>query len=336
MDAINIKQLAQKLNLSVSTVSKAFKNTYEINEKTRDRILAMAKELNYQPNAVASSLRTQKSKTIAVIIPEIDNSFFVQAIKGIESIAQELGYHVLIYLTHEDPAKEMSFLQNLQVGRADGVLMSLSGAGNINHIDSLNQKGLPCVFFDRIHESTEHIKITTNDFESGFNATQHLIDQGCKRIAHLSFSKKLSISKMRREGYLEALKKNKMKVDKNLLVECEHDSGEAFTLIKALLKSHQPDGVFSSFEKLAMQSYRACDELNLNIPEEVKIISFSNLEIASLLNPSLSTITQPAFSIGQKSAQILFELIDKKTIAIPGNRIVIPSTLMKRASTEVC
>src|SRR5690349_18675774 len=144
MDVVNLKNLAKQLNLSVSTVSKAFRGSYDISEKTRERILSLARELNYQPNPLASSLRTQKSHTIAVIIPEIANNFFTLAINGIESVAQELGYHVLIYITHEDEAKEISFTRLLQSGRVDGVLMSLSkGTRNFSHINRLREMELP-------------------------------------------------------------------------------------------------------------------------------------------------------------------------------------------------
>jgi LacI family transcriptional regulator len=334
MDHINIKEFARKLNISVSTVSKAFREGYDINPQTRERILAAAKEFNYQPNPAATSLRTQKNKTIAVIIPEIDNSFFVLVIKGIESIAQENGYHVLIYLTHEDYQKEVSLTQNIQKGRVDGVLMSLSdGTKDFAHLNDLKQKGIPVIFFDRIYENEDYIRITTNDRESGFLATQHLIDQGCKKIAHFYLEKNLSISNNRMLGYKEALEKNKIKSNNRLIKGFKNDSEQAYQTILQLLKKETPDGIFSSFEKLAMLCYKACDELGLKIPDDIKITSFSNLEIASLLNPSLTTITQPAFNIGEVAAKTLFDLIDQKPAADLNKKIIINSTLVKRRST---
>lgn len=336
MDHINIKQLAEKLNLSVSTISKAFRNSYDINPQTRERILAVAKELNYQPNPAASSLRTQKSKAIAVILPEIDNSFFVLVIKGIEAIAQQNGYHVLIYLTHEDYEKEVMLTQNLQKGRIDGVLMSLSdGTRDLTYLDELKQKGIPVIFFDRVYENDGYIRITTNDFESGFAATEHLIEQGCKKIAHFYLEKNLSISKNRMQGYKEALEKNKIKINHNLIHGFSNDSNQAYQTILQMLRKERPDGIFSSFEKLAMLCYKACKELDFSIPRDVKIISFSNLEIASLLNPSLSTITQPAFTIGEKAATTLIDLIDQKRNGNPDRQITIDSMLIKRDSTAI-
>jgi len=330
---MNIKEFAKKLNLSVSTVSKAFRQGYDINPQTRERILAAAKEYNYQPNPAATSLRTQKNKTIAVILPAIDNSFFVLVIKGIESIAQENGYHVLIYLTHEDYQKEVSLTQNIQKGRVDGVLMSLSdGTKDFDHLNELHQKDIPVVFFDRIYENDKFFQVTTNDKESGYLATQHLIDQGCKKIVHFYLEKNLSISNNRMLGYKEALEKNGLKINKQLIKGFQNDSEEAYKTILQLLKKEKPDGIFSSFEKLAMLCYKACEELRLRIPNDVKITSFSNLEIASLLNPSLTTITQPAFQIGEAAAKTLIDLIDQKPTSAD-KKIVLPSVLMKRKST---
>ncbi|RYZ27097.1 MAG: LacI family transcriptional regulator [Chitinophagaceae bacterium] len=334
MRTMNIKEFAKKLNLSVSTVSKAFRQGYDINPQTRERILAAAKEFNYQPNPAATSLRTQKNKTIAVILPAIDNSFFVLVIKGIEAVAQENGYHVLIYLTHEDYQKEVSLTQNIQKGRVDGVLMSLSdGSKDFAHLDELNQKGVPVVFFDRIYENENYFQVTTNDRESSFLATQHLIDQGCKKIAHFYLEKNLSISNNRMLGYKEALEKNKLKISNQLIKGFENDSELAYKTILQLLKKEKPDGIFSSFEKLAMLCYKACDELGLNIPSDVKITSFSNLEIASLLNPSLTTITQPAFQIGEAAAKTLIDLIDQNIKPSSDKKIILPSVLIKRKST---
>jgi LacI family transcriptional regulator len=335
MDPVNLKKLAEQLNLSVSTVSKAFRNSYDISEDTKSRILALARELNYQPNPLASSLRTQKSKTIAVIIPEIANNFFTQAINGIESVAQESGYHVLFYITHEDHNKEVSFTRLLQSGRVDGVLISLSnGAGNFDHLDQLREKGLPMVFFDRIYESSSTTRITTNDFESGYLATHHLIEQGCKRIAHIYFSGRLSISNKRKDGYLKALADHGMEVDEKLIVSCGQDRTENFRNVKQLIEQEKPDGLFSSFEKLVILAYEVCAELNIVIPDQLKLIGFSNLETAALLNPSLTTITQPAFEIGWKAASVLFKALEKNSANIPDEHIVIDSVLIKRKSTE--
>lgn len=333
---MNLKKLAQDLNLSVSTISKAFRGSYDISPDTRARILARAKELNFQPNPMASGLRTQKSKTIAVIIPEIANNFFTLAINGIESVAQEKGYHVLIYITHEDKSKEVAFMQHLQNGRVDGVLMSLSGnTEDYRHLDHIKELQIPIIFFDRVYHNSATSRVTTDDFQSSYLATQHLIDRGCKRIAHLFVSPKLSISRNRLEGYLMALKENNMEISQELILDCSDEHQHDQVKIKTLLEIEKPDGVFSSFEKLAMDVYRVCEEKRIQIPHHLKIISFSNLEIASLLKPSLTTITQPAFEIGKKAASVLFQSLEKKSFKIPDEHIILKSVLIPRGSTGV-
>jgi LacI family transcriptional regulator len=332
MTTVNLKYLAEKLNLSVSTVSKAFRNSYDINPQTKQRILALAKELDFEPNPLASGLRTQQTKTIAVIIPEIANTFFTEVINGIESVAQTENFHVLIYITHEDEKKESDFIKNLQSGRVDGILISLSSASSIHQIAELQAKGLPIVFFDRIVEADHISKVTTNDFESGYLATKHLIEKGCRRVAHLSIPNNLSIAAQRKSGYFQALKDQGIPADEELVINCSNDERKNKDLIKGLLSDKRPDGIFSAFEKLAMLTYEACAELNISIPGNVKLVSFSNLQIASLLDPSLTTLSQPAFDIGKQAAKLLFKALHAGEQQTP-EHFILKSALQVRNST---
>lgn len=333
---MNLKQLAKELNLSFSTVSKALRDSHEISAATKTKVLAKAKELNYQVNPLASSFRKQKSKTIAVIIPEVVNGFFGRVINGIESIAQEKGYHVLIYLTHEDMQKEVSITKLLQNGRVDGIMISLSEqTSDTAHLEELTAKELPLVFFDRIAEHIDVPKVVTDDFQCGVNATEHLLATGCKRVAILSISQKLSISSQRLNGYLEALKNHKIKQENSLIISCDRDEENNNELIRKLLKrKNRPDGIFAAVEKLAISTYEICSELNLSIPGDIKIITLSNSYMAGLLNPSLTTIKQPAFEMGREAAAILFKLIEKKGHHFLKEKTVIKSTLIKRNSTK--
>lgn len=332
---MNLKQLAKELNLSISAVSKALRDSHEISAKTKEMVLAKAKELNYQVNPFASSLRKQKSKTIAIVVPEIDNFFFALAMNGIESIAQEKGYHVLIYLTHEDVSKEISITKILQNGRVDGVIMSISGqTADTSHLQELKYRDIPLVFFDRVPEHITAPKINTDDVQSGMNATAHLLQNGCKKIAFLSFSNHLSISNKRMTGYLEELAKNNIKSDNRLIVQCtQEDNANKKIIKKLLLRKNRPDGIFASVERLALNTYQVCNELSIRIPEDLKIIGFSNLPTASMLKPSLSTITQPAYQMGREAASILFKLIEKRSNNIILERTIIKSELIERAST---
>ncbi len=334
MESVNIKKLAQLLGISIATVSKALRDSYDISKETKEKVVNLARELNYQPNPHASSLRRHSSKTIAVIIPEIANNYFTLVIDGIESVVQEKGYHVMIYLTHEDASREVAFARTLHNGRVDGALISVSGTGNdFSHFRELQAKGLPMVFFDRVVEDFDTIKVTTDDFESAYLATKHLIERGCKRIAHLGISKNLSIGKKRLNGYMKALADHHIPADDTLIAACTNDNTRDFEIISNLFTEHKVDGIFASVERYAILTYEVCRALKLNIPDDVKVISFSNLQTASLLNPSLSTITQPAFDMGKEAVTMLLKALEKKNFQLKDENIVIKSSLTEREST---
>jgi LacI family transcriptional regulator len=333
MGEINIKKLALELHLSAATVSRALRDSHEISTETKARVLEMAQKLNYEPNPFASSLRRQKSKTIAVIVPEIANNFFSLAINGIEEVARERDYHVLIYQTHESSEIEASFLMRLLSGRVDGILISLaSEAVDKAHIKEVSEK-LPIVFFDRVHDDIEGVKITTDDYESAYNAVQHLIENGCKRIGYLMALDNLSTGKKRMQGYLDALKDNNFPEEPDLVMIDGEKNDQRYSLIKKFIAEKKPDGILSSIEDLAMPCYYACKELGLNIPNDLKLISFSNLTHAELLNPSLTTINQPAFEIGVEAASILFKIFNKRWYEF-NETIILRSNLIKRESTR--
>jgi len=330
-----ITDLAKQLNLSVATISKALKDSHEISPETKQRVFELAKKLNYSPNPYASGLRKRSSRTIAVVLPEVADSFFSLAINGIESIAHDKGYHVLIYLTHESFEREEAILKEFQSGRVDGILISVSGETcNSDHIKEVVAAGMPLVFFDRICEDVETAKIVTDDFESGYKATCHLLNAGCKKIVYLSTSSSLSINNKRTEGYMQALSENGFKnaID---IVSCTGNSEANYQIIRDLLESkNRPDGLIASVEKLTTPIYLACRELNISIPKNLKVISFTNLQAALILTPTLTTVTQPAFEMGKTAASLLFKAIEQKNFDLSKERIVIPSVLAERSSTE--
>ncbi|MEQ1552818.1 MAG: LacI family DNA-binding transcriptional regulator [Ferruginibacter sp.] len=332
---MNLKELSKVLKLSISTVSKALNDSSEISAATKKKVVAKAKALNYHANPFASNLRSQKSKTIAVIIPAIANNFFSLAINGAESYAQGKDYHVLIYQTHEELQKEIAICKHLYNGRVDGIMVSLTRQTNDTaHFLDLKKKGIPLVFFDRVAEKIDAPKITTDDYESAFIGMQHLLKTGCKKIAFLSISDTLSISNKRHDGFIDALKKHKIKPEKNLMLACDNDENANKKKIKKLLtQKNKPDAIFACVEELAIASYEICEELKIKIPQDVKIISYSNLQTASILNPALTTITQPAYEIGRKAASILFRLINKKEPNLSEENTVLKSTLIVRKST---
>jgi LacI family transcriptional regulator len=334
MDNITIKMLAKELNLSTAAISKALRDSHEISTPTKLRVRELASKLNYIPNAYAGSLRRRKSKTIAVVLPEVADSFFSLAINGIEAIAEEKGYHVLIYLTHENFLREEAILKDFQSGRVDGVLMSLTAeTANYQHIADLYSREIPLVFFDRICEEVNTAKITTDDFESSYKATQHLIDCGCQRIAILSISNCLSISNKRLEGYEKALADNNACYEPINILYQNDASANYSSIQKVLSQADRPDGMIATVEKLTTDIYLACKELKLSIPQDVKVVSFSNLSAASILNPSLTTVTQPAFDMGRTAAIALFKALEKKNFVLHDECLTIPSELIVRGST---
>lgn len=336
MSKLTIKTLAKELQLSVSTISKALRDSHEISSETKEKVLALAHQLDYTPNPYASSLRKRKSKTIGVVIPEVVNSFFSQSINGIEIVAKEKGYHVLIYLTHENLDNEKAILKDFESGRVDGVLMSLSReTTDSTHIKELIKKDVPVVFFDRAFSDLNTVKVTTNDFESAYLGTKHLIQGGCKRPAFLSILGNLNIISSRLDGYIKALQEYNIPFDKNNIISCNTDWDYNYEVLKKRLRPvKRPDGILSSIENLSIIVYKVCEDLKLKIPKDLQLVSFSNLDTAAFLNPPLTTISQPAFEIGQRAATVLVRALEKKNFFLPDETIIIPSVLIPRKSTN--
>ncbi len=334
--SVKINDLARELQLSKATISKALKDSYEISPETKQRVIDLARRLNYTPNPYASSLRKRSSKTIAVVVPEVADSFFSLSINGIESVAKEKGFHVLIYLTHEDLHMEQSILRDFRNGRVDGVLLSVSQeTDNHQHIQELCGNQMPLVFFDRVCPDVTAAKVQTDDQASGYKATAHLLESGCKKIAFLSIGKNLSIIQNRVQGFCHALADAGEQYNQHCLVHCPADEAEAYQLIQALLNSNErPDGIIGSVEKLATLTYSISQDLGLQIPSDIKVVGFSNMKTAALLNPSLTTITQPAYEMGKAAASLLFSALEKPRFNLREENRVLPSVLVKRGSTE--
>lgn len=328
-----MKTLARVLNLSTAAISKALQDSYEISQETKDRVFAAARELNYIPNPHASSLRKRSSNTIAVVLPEIADSFFSQAVNGIESVIGEHKYHTLIYLTHDSYEREVSMFNEMGNGRVDGVLMSVaSNTKGTAHINNLQEAGIPIVFFDRVCDDLNAPMVTTDDFDSAYNATKHLLHAGCKTISLITIDGYPSIFKAREDGYRKALAEAGIE-HMNILTCANTHSTENVELIKSHLETIKPDGLLLTVEHLATTTYKACDELDLSVPEDVRIACFTNQITAGILNPPLTTITQPAYAMGKAAAKLLFRQLSGKPVDLDDKCVVIPSELVVRKST---
>jgi LacI family transcriptional regulator len=337
MTKINIKYLAEKLNMAPSTVSRALNDSYEISQATKEKVLALAKQLNYQPNPYARSLRAHKSKTIGVIIPERINNFFAQVIDGIEAITQQHGYHLLVYNSHEDVEQEKKIISYLLGGRVDAIVMSVSSqTSSSEHLAQVQRQGIPIIFFDRIASDISTTKFITNDYQSGYDATQHLIAMGCQKVNFLLLSKEITIGKERLRGYLDAMKASDLPFSEDWIIQCFQNEKDNMELFKSFLYPiDRPDGLISSVEKLALTAYHAIHQSKLRIPQDIKLITFSNMKIADLLNPPLSTISQPAHEIGRECANLLMSnLKNPNQIPIDNEVITIPSKMHIRQSSQ--
>lgn len=333
MPSVTLKMIAKELSLSVATVSKALANSYEISEGTKSIVMEAARKMGYIANPYASSLRKRRSKTVAVVIPEIADSFFAKVINGIEEVALFYGYHVLIYMTHESLSREQAIMQDFRSGRVDGILMSVSEETNtVDHIQAVMDSSTPIVFFDRVRDELPTTCVVTNDFESSYEATAHLIAKGCQKIAFVGNSPNLAIHRNRESGYKAALKNHQVDYE-NVLI-CGNDQTNDYTILSSLFKSSErPDGVILSVEKLIPLLYQVCHDLNIKIPGNLKVLTFTNLAMAEFLNPPLTTINQPAYDIGKVAAQTLFKKLARSNHITEAESIVLPSEIIFRESS---
>lgn len=330
---MTIVEIAKQLGVSPSTVSRALNNSHQISQETKEKVNALVKSINFHRNPQASSLKCGTTKTIAVIVPDVSNYFFTLALNAIEEIANNNKYHVLIYQTHESHDREVEIVHELCNGRVDGIIISVAGSADkdFSHIENL-KKLVPVVFFDRVIDKPEIPTITCNDYESGLEATKHLLEKKCSKILFLGISKQLSVTNERLQGYLDAHVSYDLKADARQILLAENEA-IATEAIKKALQNNKPDGVFSSVERYTLILYALCNELKIIIPDQLKVISFFNSTIAPLLAPPLSSISHPALKMGKAAAEFLFQKIKKKTI-IQEKNIILNCSFHFRKSSE--
>lgn len=336
LETFTIKDIARELNLSTSTVSRALRGSYEINPETKRLVMECAERLNYRPNPIALSLKGSASRAIGVIVPQIANYFFSQAINGIEAIAYNRGYHVIIFQSQESYEREVTNVKQAMSRKVDGLLLSLSSeTSDVTHLHELQQKGLPIVLFDRVSAELDVTQVVADNFGGAFAATEHLIQSGRRRIAHLTIPPWLSITQERLAGYRAALEKHGIPYDENLVRYGTFGPDETGPLVDELLAlSPAPDAFFTASDRLALGCLAALRQRHVSIPEDVSLIGFTNLTAADLLAPSLSTVVQPAQEIGQLAAERLIDLIERKHRALPVGIVRIPTELIIRDSSR--
>jgi LacI family transcriptional regulator len=332
-----LKQIAKELNVSVSTVSKALNDSPEISEQTKTKIKEYAKLKNYKPNIIGLNLKNRKTKTIGVIIPDILNSFFAKVFSGIEKVADEKGYNVIMCISNESLEKEAHTLEMLSNGTIDGFILSVSEEAqkqnNYDHFKEIINDGTPIVMFDRIAEGIDCDKVVVDDFDSALDSTQRLIDLGCKNIALLSSVDNLSVGKLRFEGYLKALEKNKIPVNNHLIIrtDSEEDLKEQMETVFA---NNKIDGIFALEENDSVAALRMGLKKGYKIPEELCIIGFADGILASRrLSPSLTTVSQHGIEIGEEAAKLLIKRLEDDSEEEPPYETKVIKTVLKERET---
>lgn len=330
---ITLKDIAQALDLSPSTISRALSDSYEINEETKKRVLEYAEKHNYRRNPMATSLRQGRSYSIGVVVCEVANSFFSQAIDGIESVAYGKGYHVIISQSHDAYEREVVNIQHLANRSVDGLLISMSAeTKDFSHIVNLHDQGLPIVFFDRVIDVFETHTVTSDNKASAMKATQSLIDRGCRNIAHVANAPHLSITTERLEGYAEALKSNGITVNESLIRYCYHGGriqDEVENAIRHFLQLEEiPDAIFVASDRLSIGCLTALNKLAPD-DKHPAVAGFSNSEILGLLQARFSCVRQPAFEMGRRAMEMLIQLIESKYPVYEFESVVLDTELIE-------
>lgn len=307
---VTIYDIAKKLNLATSTISRGLKDHHTISKKTIEMIKKTAAEMGYRPNNLAASLRGNKMRTIGVLLPTVTQPFLSSLISGIEIAAQKAGYTVIIMQSHDSYEEEVNLTQSLYDNRVSGVICSLAmGTKDTSHFNVFIENNTPLVFVDRVPQSFETFHVIIDNFSAGYKATKHLIEQGCKRIAHITAGSEFSIYNERKKGYLAALEEHNLPFDEKLCVKINavtyDDAAKASE--KLLRLKNRPDGIFAPGDILGVSAIQCAKKMGIKVPEELAIIGFNNDPISHIIDPNLSTITHPASKMGQTSAEIILK-----------------------------
>lgn len=331
---ITIKDIARALNISPSTVSRALKNHPDISQDTKDAVNKYAKDFNYKPNTLALSLRMSKNNTIGVIVPEIVHYFFSSILSGIEQIANAEGYNVIICQSDEDFDKEVRNTKALIATRVSGVLASLAKhTTDYSHFQDIIDSDIPLVFFDRICIGINTDRVVVDDYAGAFAAVEYLIQTGCKRIAFYSSPFHLEISKNRKNGYMDALRKYGLQVDDTLIKVCDTREEAIIITPEILDRPNRPDGFFAINDHCAAGILYAAKLAKLKIPQDVAIMGFSDGELAKACDPMLSTVEQHGYEMGKHAAKLLIDKINGETQGQYTNKIV-KTNLIIRGTTR--
>jgi len=334
MKHITITDLAKRLNLSASTVSRALRDHPDISDETKQRVRAAAKRANYQPNLIAQSLQNKRSNNIGVIVPEIRNRFFATVISGIEDLAYESGYTIMVCQSNDTFQREIINTRALAANRVAGMLVSTSQeTTGFDHLQQVISQGVPIVLFDRVVEELAVPKVVVDDFNGAYRAVSHLIETGRTRIAHLTGANSLYISRKRREGYEAALQDHGLPVQEAYIIRGGYHEEDGRRAAMELLEMEtMPDGLFAINDPVALGALIHLQDNQVRIPEQIGIVGFSDNPNASLIRPALTTVNQPAYEIGKTAASLLLDILGG-TRSEQDTTIMLETRLVVRDST---
>lgn len=334
---VTIKDIARELNISVSTVSRALADNPLVKSATKKAVTELAEKLNYQPNFTALSLRNNTTKTLGVILPQVVHEFFANVLRGIEDVAYSRGYSVIICNTHESFEREVIDAKTLMNGRVDGVLACVSKeTKDFKHFQEFKNRNIPLVFFDCIVDGIDTDKVIIDDHDAAFNAVCHLLDSGRNNIAYIGGPEALLISKNRFKGYQDALEERGMKMNDDLVV---HNNAGKFedgqkSIENILSKNKKIDGVFAATDMLALGAIKWLKSVGYTVPKDVSVCGFSNWQISEIYEPSLTTVDQPGYDMGEISANLLFSQIAHKDdeVYISETKVLKTSLIIRESS----
>ena len=332
--AVTIKDIARQLGISPSTVSRALKDHPDISQETKKAVNDLARKLNYQPDLVALSLKKGQSRIIGVIVPEIVHYFFSTVISGIEDVANESGYRVMICQSNETFEREVENVEALLYSRVDGILVSISKKTvKLDHLKKVMDQHVPMVMFDRIADNLETDKVYVDDEHAAYTAVRHLIVNGYRNIIHYAAPQHLEIGRLRKEGYIRALKQFQIPVRDEFIIKCD-TMEEAQKMTEETMKlTPRPDAFFCVNDMTAAGVMKMLKRLNYKIPDDVAIVGFTNGEISNLPTPAITSVEQHGFDIGREAARLLIDRLIHSGKEIPPRKKIIKTTLVVKGST---
>ncbi|TDW96588.1 LacI family DNA-binding transcriptional regulator [Dinghuibacter silviterrae] len=331
-----IKDIAQRLGISISTVSRALRNAPDINAETKQAVVLLSEELNYQPNKLALSLRQKQTHTIGVIVPNLDYVLSTM-IRGIDEVALEAGYTVMVCQSNESFGREILNTGRLLDSLVDGFIVSVSSETKIfDHFKKVQARGLPMVVFDRVTPHLTAPSVRLDNEEGGLLATEHLLDQGYKRIAVLAGPANLGVSNSRVDGYLKALKKRKVNIDRQLVVHCDFNQNYAYyATLELLAMRKRPDAIFTISDRMALGAMLAIKEKGLSMPHDIGLVGFNNEPIVNLLTPTISSVDQPSFDMGKAAAKLFIEAMHNQEDMYHVEEVLRPKLFVRESSKRL-